>query len=844
MRTSFLLLAAILSPVLTLQAIVDTNQNGLSDLWERQHNDDELFPETFDPDADPDADGWSNAQEAAAGTDPSSTAHPDGQLQPETTHIPATWVDTDNDNIPDSLVPEIVQVSWPTIPGKHYTFQSNVTLAPDNWINVGSPFIGTGTVVTYGFFTSAAATTFWRVNINDIDSDGDNLSDAEETQIGSNTQNRDSDGDGLPDDQELLLGTNPHNSDTDGDSISDANEAATGHDPKSNQSFPPRWVSTQRRGATMATPAYVRADWDTNLSQVVEDQPNGITVDHLVGPLAQLGFPPLAPNASPLPAGYSIPSEVAGGYRYPGGVGELSQARCWLQSKPAVSTETKRTVLRVTTGIRQPYGPGKVETSIIEKLEVVIPANATQSAPVDLLPTFATLPSVEEEQQISSRLHPVEFKKMWETKNKANQIWNPTKKDDPATTGQQPNAVGQLDGVPRNKLYAVTDPGDGKYKVTVELGLPEAFRTKFYAAAYVGETKVANSDKAFTDQGLCNLEFAHSGASGAIESFAIRVGYDANSSTTLEPTEQIKLLIYTTSAKNATGEVFVLGTNADRYADAIEEVDNIVDGDWTAPGWATDLVLQHAKRFLQIFRDGNSSGLAVGMQPSSSRTVGFNAFSGFFCEWLTHNSGAPLNDNGISNIPEYTWDKSKSASQLVSRGKQIKDAINDQFASLDAQVRSDFENQPVGTVRYYPSADGAYDLTHNHESPVWVTRTSVLFHNLWQIPPLPMGDDLNGTIGRGRLSFHKVRYRVERRPSPGPQGTTAEELNVTAETTGEVWDSYDWNHEVTGAAQNPAILQIGFGNGAYGSNRDRGRIYLTHITFDDIYDIRQIPTWP
>ncbi len=70
MRSRILLLAAILLPVLTLHAIVDTNDNGLSDIWEKQYNENELFTETFDPDADPDADGWTNAEEAAAGTNP------------------------------------------------------------------------------------------------------------------------------------------------------------------------------------------------------------------------------------------------------------------------------------------------------------------------------------------------------------------------------------------------------------------------------------------------------------------------------------------------------------------------------------------------------------------------------------------------------------------------------------------------------------------------------------------------------------------------------------------------------------------------------------------------------
>ena len=51
-------------------AIIDSNDNGMSDLWEQHFNNEELFPESFDPTADPDGDGWSNLQEATAGTDP------------------------------------------------------------------------------------------------------------------------------------------------------------------------------------------------------------------------------------------------------------------------------------------------------------------------------------------------------------------------------------------------------------------------------------------------------------------------------------------------------------------------------------------------------------------------------------------------------------------------------------------------------------------------------------------------------------------------------------------------------------------------------------------------------
>ncbi len=896
-------------------AIVDQNENGISDLWERLRNNGELFPETFDPQADPDGDGWSNAEEAAAGSNPFDPNPPAGLIRPDVVQIPAVLSVPDLEGNSHVITPQAVTVTWPTLVGKHYTLLFSPDLSQGSWIEIGDPFIGNGSEVTYGFEINDSDKRFWRVAVTDVDTDGDGLSDAEGHEIGSGPGLADSDGDGftdfhehlngtdiwvadrdndgLPDEWEILHGMDPDDDgsidvangpggDFDIDGTTNSNEFQGRTDPADINDFPPRFYSAARRSQyQFATGASTNPNYNGLVCWAtwIANPPSNISVP--ASPMAPSAIgPDLAtkityPNELPTSA-FKFPdpadilnaengSYIKHNFTLNGVASEntkstLEQPRLWMKVCANQISSEPRKVPFFYLVQRRTYGcdtdaqgnPVPVLTNgehpewVIESSAIVnfeFDANSDTSKPLDL-DTQLSGGNSNTWTIISFRLLPVEFKKMWETKNKANQIWNPTKKDDPATTGQQPNAVGQLDGVPRNKLYAVIDPVDGKYKVTVELGLPQTFRTKFYAATYVGETKVADSDKAFTDEGLCNLEFAHSGASGDIADFAIRVGYDANNSTTLESTEQVKLLIYTTSAKNATGEAIVLGTNADRYADAIDGVDDIVDGDWTSPGWATDLVLPHAKRFLQIFRDGNFSGLAVGMQPSSSRTVGFDAFSGLFCEWLTHNSGVAFSDDGVANIPEYTWDKSKSASQLVSHGKQIKDAINAHFTSLDARVRSDFENQPVGTVRYYPSAEEAYDLTHNHESPAWVTRTSVLFHNLWQIPPLPMGDDLNGTIGRGRLSFHKVRYRVERRPSPGPQGTTAEELNVTAETTGEVWDLYDWNHGVTGAAQNPAVLQIGFGKGAYGSNRDRGKIYLTHIPFDDIYDIRQIPTWP
>ena len=61
----------------------------------------------------------------------------------------------------------------------------------------------------YNFPLANPSKTFWRVRIEDTDSDGDSITDAEENQLGLNAANPDTDGDGLTDGQEIELGTDP-----------------------------------------------------------------------------------------------------------------------------------------------------------------------------------------------------------------------------------------------------------------------------------------------------------------------------------------------------------------------------------------------------------------------------------------------------------------------------------------------------------------------------------------------------------------------------------------------------------------------------------------------------------
>ncbi len=156
-------------------AVLDVNVNGMSDLWEKQYNNGNLFPNTFLITADPDNDGWNNLTEAAAGTDPFSSTSPNG------------FVTTD---LIPSLTYGAYALEWPTTIGKSYQVQYSFNLTP--WSNLGTPIIATTTIHSIGINATQPDTTvppklFWRVTITDVDSDGDGLTNAEEFTLDLNT---------------------------------------------------------------------------------------------------------------------------------------------------------------------------------------------------------------------------------------------------------------------------------------------------------------------------------------------------------------------------------------------------------------------------------------------------------------------------------------------------------------------------------------------------------------------------------------------------------------------------------------------------------------------------------
>ncbi len=124
--------------------------------------------------ADDDMDGQTNGREMAAGTNPFKAG----------STISVTGLAPNGASNMD--------VSFDTVKGKQYVAQSSLSLTPPAWGNVGSPVIGTGFSMT--ITVPKAPNPFYRVLVQDVDTDGDQVSDWAERVAGFDPSTANSNG--------------------------------------------------------------------------------------------------------------------------------------------------------------------------------------------------------------------------------------------------------------------------------------------------------------------------------------------------------------------------------------------------------------------------------------------------------------------------------------------------------------------------------------------------------------------------------------------------------------------------------------------------------------------------
>lgn len=137
----------------------DQNGNQQSDIWEIHYG-----AAALSATGDADKDGFTNAMESAAGTNPfDPNSRPFFDLLPGAAGY--------------------VTGNWPTQPGTAYDIQTSPDLSPASWVTIGT-VVGDGSDILQSLTTGGQGRYFFRLKARATDSDGDGLSDWEELKLG------------------------------------------------------------------------------------------------------------------------------------------------------------------------------------------------------------------------------------------------------------------------------------------------------------------------------------------------------------------------------------------------------------------------------------------------------------------------------------------------------------------------------------------------------------------------------------------------------------------------------------------------------------------------------------
>ncbi|MDD8044559.1 MAG: hypothetical protein PHC78_12430, partial [Verrucomicrobiota bacterium] len=493
------------------------------------------------------------------------------------------------------------------------------------------------------------------------------------------------------------------------------------------------------------------------------------------------------------------------------------------------------------------------------------------------------------EDRVNLTILSVELDLMWETANKANQIFNPTKKDDKSADGYQEadSSDDTLYGIHREKLYVVSSD-QNEYAVSLDLDIqPVSFRSQFVVAAYKNGTKVNGSDTPVPaqDDAQIDMTFTDPSSAAATTDFAVKAGLDANGNGSIDSGEMtFDLEVYKHPGDNQPRYATVFGINDAKYDwhhDEIAYYLNPTLGGISVDPGEPDYIAIYARSFLYMFMDGDDDAIRGDMKPTTTGQSQMDAFlqatanSSCFSEWLTHNSGAAFSDQGVANIPQRDWDDQTRVAEFfalrsplaletitIPLGGGYIETQTPTGASLeqfyDNQVKAAAEallqNEPVDSTVTMPQGGGFYQFPNQNcnlfssESPSWVPSATIrvgegdAYGGKWgaflsqYVGGTSSFDeyDAAGAIGRGRILDPRCQITVKKVEKGIWPVTWIEYEVISVRIVCEIEDLYDFNYEDSELASHAAAHQIGRGNGNNG--RNEGFIYRDKIAIRHVYD--------
>ena len=901
----------------------DSDGDGLHDGWERDNGLDPLSSAGDDgASGDPDNDGLTNIQEQAHDGDPNKPDTDGDGLSDSREVTLGTGVavaDTDGDGLSDG--DEDTRGTNPR------QMDSDGDGLSDGWevensFNPLSPGGATGeaTADTDGDGLTNLQEMQHGTNPRLTDTDGDGIGDSAEVTLGTSPLRSDTDRDGLSDSQEQNLGLNPCQPDSDGDGMNDGWEyryREYGFDPAVANANDPHLLMGSAGGTGGQQAPHTGPDDDldgdglTNAEEcsfgtnpgVMDSDEDGVSDGDEV-----------ANSSDPADGDDNGEPNCRRRVRFYFGDDSGSHSEKYQLRIAPVSGPTDDATPSSFTWINENYGRGEWKTAMLKpgwKYRVQLQWIACKEPQKDgYYPNYDYTLKYETEDCVIIKEDPsslfrvdyyggeyygdssfpvldceaylvaidIEHDLLWETSNKANQIFNPTPKDDFTGEGEvERNGIYSY-AAHRDYLYVVEDKVSHSYSVTEKikpLDLPAKFVGMLMCAAFEEGRLVQDSSAYFSEDYEATMHIKVGGSDPDL--YEIRVGFDQDNDGKLSCDESVPLEVYRHEGRAK--YAIICGTTNRRFNNEDTAIRGYVTGSLEG------FMLPVAQSFLSIFYNGNEAGIAGWLQTPTLSMISFDAFAHCmdFSEWLTHNSGANFTDDRHATIIEYGWGSASQMAQFMAQRTPLvpwrRHTANVSLASgmltrpfymltptgfalmeffknrVKPEAMNLLADAPDGATRTLTASVSNGKWTNEEleafvfgeRNPVVLTSTTQNFGvkgpysgklavaaaiGMTALTGAPHLSDLDAffSIGRGRLSNPVYTFTVRKTEN----GDNLSYDLVSIGFTGVIEDLYDFNFEDGALSQQAAILQIGYGSGQ--NDRQYGKIYRHRILLDTTYD--------